>query len=229
MVRRRRTSAPRGGDRRSGRRGRRIRPGTTDASRFRGSITGLGTTSGTRIVIGDWAESPFGAFADVMVERPDGHRLLLAPTPQIAEFVSATYTFDEVIQVPVAVRQQRRWMHLTAGPLSVQATIGHRTALGWLLRLVPDSLATNTRWLEAVAPVADRLLPGVQVAGSAGSGRQEWYGATDAHAVTAATGFWNAAPLGRLTRVEPPTRFGFSSTPARPARVMLVTTVSTPT
>src|SRR5690606_39583710 len=40
--------------------------------RFRGRIAGWGTASGTRVVVGRWDASPFGAFADVMVERPDG-------------------------------------------------------------------------------------------------------------------------------------------------------------
>ena len=44
--------------------------------RFDGWILGLGTTSGTRLVVGHWPRSPLGAVSDVMVERPDGHRVL---------------------------------------------------------------------------------------------------------------------------------------------------------
>ena len=65
-------------------------------SRFSGQIAGMGSEEGTRVVIGRWADSPFGSFADVMIERPDGHRVLLAPTTQVATFVAQTYTFDEV-------------------------------------------------------------------------------------------------------------------------------------
>lgn len=193
--------------------------------RFRGTITGLGTTSGTRVVIGDWLDSPFGGFADVMVERPGGHRVLLAPTREIADFVSSTYSFDEVVQTPVDVLSERRWVHVLAGPLVVHAQLGRRTFLGWLLRLVPTSVATHPHWLDILAPIVHRLLPGVQVRGSARGDRQEWYGATDVHAVIVATASWDGVDLGRLARIEPPTRFGFSSTPPRPARVTLVTTV----
>ena len=63
--------------------------------RFDGWIAGLGTAAGLRVVIGHWPTSPLGAFTDVMVERPDGHRILLAPDEGVAEFVGATYTFDE--------------------------------------------------------------------------------------------------------------------------------------
>src|SRR2546423_15496332 len=70
--------------------------------RFDGWIAGLGTTSGTRVVLGHWPRSPFGAVSDVMLETPDGHRLLLASTRELADFVAATYVFDEVRVGPVA-------------------------------------------------------------------------------------------------------------------------------
>lgn len=72
---------------------------------FAGRIAGWGTTSGTRFVLGNWHTTPLGSFAGVMVQRPDGHRILLAPSAQVAEFVSATYQFDAV--KPTAVRVQR--------------------------------------------------------------------------------------------------------------------------
>ena len=77
-----------------------------ERQRFRGRIAGVGSTSGTRVVVGWWHESPFGAFADVMLETAAGHRVLLAPTPQVAELVATTYTFDEVRLEPVSVRPQ---------------------------------------------------------------------------------------------------------------------------
>ena len=69
--------------------------------RFDGWIGGLGTAAGLRAVVGHWPRSPFGPFTDVMVERPDGHRVLLAPARPVADFVAQTYRFDEVRIVPV--------------------------------------------------------------------------------------------------------------------------------
>ena len=71
--------------------------------RFDGWILGVGTSSGTRVVVGHWPRSPFGPVSDVMVEHPDGHRLLLAPQPEVAEFIATTYTFDQITLVPVTV------------------------------------------------------------------------------------------------------------------------------
>lgn len=67
-----------------------------DRLRFDGAITGAGTASGTRLVVGTWAHSPFGPIVDVMIEDADGTRALLAPTVEVAEFVAATYHFDAV-------------------------------------------------------------------------------------------------------------------------------------
>jgi hypothetical protein len=58
---------------------------------FTGWIAGLGTDSGYRVVIGHWRTSPYGVVTDVMVEDPACHRTLYAPTPQLAEFLSAAY------------------------------------------------------------------------------------------------------------------------------------------
>jgi hypothetical protein len=69
------------------------------------------------------------------------------------------------------------------------------------------------------------VLRGVRTRGSAGNGRREWYGATDAHEITAASGTFDGVDLGRLAPVTPPPRFGFSSTPPRPSVTTVVTTV----
>ena len=58
--------------------------------KFDGAIAGMGTASGTRIVVGMWPLSPFGPVTDVMLERPDGHRILFAPTDEFADFLAPT-------------------------------------------------------------------------------------------------------------------------------------------
>jgi hypothetical protein len=193
--------------------------------RFDGFIAGLGTAAGLRAVVGHWPSSPLGAFTDVMVERPDGHRMLLAPTAQVVDFVAGTYTFDEVCRVPVdTVVDGERW-HVTAGPLDVTLRVGRRPPLGTLLRAVPRPLATDPRWITAIDVVARRVLPGVRTRGSAGQGRREYYAALDLHRVTGAEVAWHGADQGGLAPVDPPVRFGFGSTPRTPSLVRVVTLV----
>jgi len=193
--------------------------------RFDGFIAGLGTPAGLRVVVGHWPWSPFGAFTDVMVEQPDGHRMLLAPTEQVAGFVAGTYTFDEVCRVPVdAVAARDRWT-VRAGPLDLEFTVGRRPPLGALLRTVPGRLATDPRWITVVDVVARLVLPGVRTRGSAGQGRREYYAALDLHRISGARVLWNGADQGGLAAVDPPVRFGFGSTPREPSLVRVVTLV----
>ena len=198
--------------------------------RFVGAILGVGTSEGTRVVVGTWKVSPYGPFADVMVERADGHRVLLAPTQQIAEYVAGTYSFDEVRVVPVEVTEHNDLLEAVYGPLALRAGIGRRTPIGWALRLVPDTITAQAWFCRVSDPVARTLLPGVRTHGTAGQGRHEFYGAHDVHAVTDLSASWNGDELGDLAAVAPAPRFGFGSTPRAPALTRVTTTVvrSTP-
>ncbi|KQU65236.1 hypothetical protein [Phycicoccus sp. Root101] len=197
--------------------------------RFHGRIAGVGSTSGVRVVVGRWDRSPMGAFADVMLEQPDGHRVLLAPDTAVAAFVSDTYVFDEVVVTgvdvsPVAGGMGQGWA-VTAGELRLSFTLGRRAPLGWALRALPTPVASSTAFATAADPVARTLLRGVSTRGQARSGRREWYGALDLHRVTSLTGSWRGTDLGELAPVDPPCRFGFSSTPRAPGVTSVVTTV----
>jgi len=198
------------------------RPSVRD--RFRGEICGVGTTSGTRIVVGRWPESPFGSFADVMVERADGHRVFLAPDDEIAAYVTSVYAFDEIVVAPVVTERRVDALHVAGGPLELDATIGARDPLGWLLRTVPRRVATSTAWATVVDPIARVAMRGVRTRGTTAGG-DEYYAATDRHGVTAVVARWDGVDLGPLTDVDPPVRFGFSSTPRRPSIVAVTTTV----
>ncbi|MEG9226719.1 hypothetical protein [Aeromicrobium sp. Sec7.5] len=180
--------------------------------RFDGHIVGLGTTSGTRVVVGIWDRSPHGRFADAMVERPDGHRILLAPDPWVADLVSTTYTFDDVRIVPVSVDG---WS-IAAGPLRARWSPGARVPVGYLLRCVPRAVGHRETWARFCDPIARRVMPGVRTHGTAGNGRTEWYAASDAWRVTESTVSWDGHDLGPLAPVDPPVRFGFASAPREP-------------
>ena len=203
--------------------------------RYEGQIAGVGTTSGTRIVVGRWLRTPLGPFADVMVERADGHRILLAPDAAVRHVIESTYVFDEVRIEPVDVRvlgvddrspAAAGWV-LTSPSLQLSLDVGRRTALGRLLRAVPRPIATSTAWATMVDPLATRVMDGVHTRGTARVGRREWYGATDLHEVTGASGSFDGAELGQLAPVDPPCRFGFSSTPREPGVTTVVTTIET--
>ncbi|MEU6843543.1 hypothetical protein ABZ930_16875 [Streptomyces sp. NPDC046716] len=196
--------------------------------RFDGWIAGVGTASGTRLVVGYWPGSPWGPFADVMVEHPDGHRELLAPTPEVADFVAATYSFDAVTHCPVTVVPGAAAWRVTAGPLRMSVTPGRRDLLGRVLRAVPRRVAVQPAWAAVCDLPARWLMPGVRTRGSAGGGRREWYAALDHHLVTAVDATWDGTDLGPLRAVHPPVRFGFGSAPRAPSLTRVVSTVELP-
>lgn len=196
---------------------------------FRGHIAGVGTSSGTRVVVGWWYSSPLGTFADAMLETPSGHRVLLAPTPDVARFVAQTYTFDETRVEPFEVTgdPDSHWQVRSAS-LQLSVQVGPLTALGRVLRLLPTRLATAPWWCTLTDPVARVVLRGVRTAGTAGRGRKEYYGATALRTVTAASGTFEGADLGALAPLHPPVRFGFGSAPTAPSVTTLTTTVVLP-
>ncbi|GAA3691866.1 hypothetical protein GCM10022399_04890 [Terrabacter ginsenosidimutans] len=198
------------------------------AQRFHGQIAGVGSTSGVRVVVGSWQRTPLGSFGDAMVETTGGHRVLVAPSPEVAAFIEATYVFDEVRLEPIAVTSGRSRWHVESPSLSLDLTVGGRLPLGRVLRAVPVRVASSPAWATAVDTVARVALRGVRTRGTALAGRREYYGATDLHAVTALEGVFDGESLGTLAPVDPPCRFGFSSTPARPSVTTVVTTVVTP-
>lgn len=184
---------------------------------FTGYIAGLGTTSGLRIVIGHWRESPFGAFSDVMLETASGRRALLAPKHDIADFVASTYRFDDVVVGPVVVQDADARWDVAAPGLELRLRVGPRRVLGYLLRAVPAPLRDSAGWARAIDPLARALQPGVRTYGSAGSGRTEWYAASDLRALAAADGSFRGEPIGGLVAIDPPVRFGFGSAPRSPS------------
>lgn len=193
--------------------------------RFEGAIAGVGSESGVRVVVGHWWRTPMGAFSDVMVQTPSGHRVLLAPDDEVAAFIASTYTFDEVRIEPVeVVVEGHRWV-VTAQSLSLRLLTAGPTPIGRLLGLLPRALAASPAWCAVLDPVARVLLPGVRTRGTARAGRREYYGATGARSVVSSSGCFGGVDLGELRPVDPPCTFGFSSTPRRPTVTEVVTTV----
>ena len=168
-------------------------------------------------VVGIWSTSPFGAFADVMVQLPSGQRLLLAPRPEIADFIQTTYTFDDVMIVPVHAelrlgRAEVQMLRVEAGP----------TKLG---RLVPHALAVHPRWLKIINPLASVVSPGVRTAGTALAGRQEFYGVSALQSIKWALMSFDDQGAGPLAQIKPAVRFGFSSVRAKPSLATVQTTI----
>jgi len=193
--------------------------------KFDGAIAGMGTASGTRLVIGMWPLSPYGSVTDVMIERTDGHRILLAPSRELADFIAATYQFDEIRITPVLrMRDGKKWM-VSTDELALTFELGGRPPLGWLLLALPRRLARARWWATLQDPIARVVLDGVRTRGTAGGGRREWYSAQDMHRIKSVSARLDGVDLGDLRPVTPPVHFGFGSTPEEPSLVRVLTSI----
>ena len=193
--------------------------------RFVGEICGFGSASGRRVVIGRWPSSPFGSFADAMVEAADGRRTLIAPTEEVAAYIASVYSFDATVVAPVETERVEggaalRWR--SAGG-DRRRRRSRRAGLAAAQRASPggDEPTLGPRWST---PSPAGCWAGVRTRGRSVGG-EEFYGATDRHRVTGVRATWDGADLGQLADVDPPVRFGFSSTPRRPSVVAVTTTV----
>jgi hypothetical protein len=193
-------------------------------SSFTGHIAGLGTSSGVRIMVGVWDDSPFGPFADVMIEDASGHRTLLASRQAVADSVASAYAFDEIRIEPVSVERGQEWSVHTRS-LQLRFTPGQRLWVAPLLGLVPSPMRRSATWAKVCNPVAGRVMPGVRTYRSAGNGRTEWYAAKDIRRLVDARATWEGEELGELGPVEPAVHFGFASAPVRPTLTSLTSYV----
>jgi hypothetical protein len=175
-----------------------------------GTISAAGFASGDRFVVGVWARSPIGPFADVMWARPDGTRTLLVGTAGAGAFVGSVYGFDETVVDDLDARCDGRTLTVAHPRLSLRLVGGRSVPLG------PARPAWFTRRIEG--PIARRVM-GVSTYGTSPSGVHEWYRATGLRWVVRGEAALDGRDLGALGPVDPPVRFGFSEPPRRPAIV----------
>ena len=195
-----------------------------DVERFDGAVAGIGTASGARLVVGMWPRSPDGSVTDVMIERADGHRILLAPSRQRVDVIAGSDAVDEVRIAPVLrVRDGKKWMVSTGG-LALTFHVGRRPALGWLLAVVPRRLARARWWTSLLDPIARLTMGGVRTRGTA-RGRREWFSPLDLHRIRSVSARLDGVELGELRPVTPPVRFGIGRPPRAPSLVRLAWTV----
>lgn len=199
---------------------------------FDGHILGASFASGDRFVAGRWFASPFGAFADLMWCRPDGTRLLIAPRPEVRDFVARHYAFEELILDDVRVeRTGAKVVEVRAGTVTLRFDIGPRGIESRLLGLRPPWLRTMPAWIaiedSVLRPiVSSRFAAGdVRARGTTRSGARECYGIHDFRpAQVSAT--LEGIDLGSVAAC-PPAGFGFSEFPSRPALVRVTSRFAT--
>ena len=177
---------------------------------FEGRISSSGFSSGDRIVIGDWHQSPLGEFTNLMWARPDGTRILLAPSQEHADYVSALYMFEEVRIETIMVQREERTVRVKAGELDVMMEWGR----GWSIPL------PRPRWFIAtIEQFFANLIFGTKTHGKTCNGLREWYCVRGIATIQQASAVYASENFGESCDFNTTACFGFSEPPTKPSSV----------
>jgi hypothetical protein len=195
-----------------------------DRVELSGKIAGVGFASGDRFVVGVWESSPLGYMLDVMWGRPEGTRVLLAPSEPVASFVSSIYDFDLVEVVRISIQDDTDGFQLTAGPLSLSITAGKPH---WIFSLRPSFLRGSLLWSRVEDVLLRGLVghfvlkgaEGVRAYGRTRTGIRQWYRIHGYRPIVSASASLEGRDLGSLRPLRPALGVGFSEFPQQPAVV----------
>ncbi len=179
---------------------------------FVGRITSTGFSTGDRIVIGDWRESPLGSFTNVMWAKPDGSRVLLSPSERHAEYVSDLYNFEDVKVTEITVERGKRGVSISGGGLDIKIGWGYPFPLPFWRPL----------WfIASFEALFGRILFGTRTHGVTKNGRREWYSVRSLSRILKAEASFKGEDLGGKREFEIDACFGFSEPPSMPTSVTL--------
>ncbi len=177
---------------------------------FKGRVISSGFQTGDMVVIGDWSDSPQGAFTNLMWAKPDGTRVLIAPSEELGDFVSSLYSFDEVIVSSMEIERTKK-------SIEVECDLG-RVSMRWGMNVpLPFS---RPRWFIAniEAPFA-RLFFGTKTHGTTRNGRKEWYHVRGLSRMKSVELELDGRSSNQMTGMAPSACFGFSNPPRMPLSV----------
>ncbi len=175
---------------------------------FSGRISSCGFESGDRVVVGDWKDSPFGSFTDIMWAGPKGKRTLIAPNKEIAEYVNAMYSFDETIIQDIGVRLDGRSFKLNCETM----TLDFNWSKGWKI-----PFRRSLFFIATVELFFAKLFFGTKTHGTTKNNRKEWYAIDRVSKVTTAKAIINGIDAGEKRPMKEACKFGFSEAPKKPS------------
>ena len=179
---------------------------------FVGRITSTGFSTGDRIVIGDWRESPLGSFTNVMWAKPDGSRVLLSPSEKHAEYVSELYNFEDVEVTDIRVEREKRGVRINGGGLSIRIVWGMP---------FPIPFWRPLWFISSFEALFGRIIFGTRTHGITKNGRREWYSVRSLSRILEAEASVEGDDLGGKSEFEIDACFGFSEPPVMPASITL--------
>lgn len=169
------------------------------------------------MVIGDWHNSPFGEFTNVMLAKPDGTRILFAPSKEHADYVSSLYSFEEVRVIPINVERGTNKIKVEADDLVV-----NMEWIGGIILPFP-----RPRWFIAkIENLFAGFIFGTKTYGITNNGRKEWYCVKKISKIRCATAELGEENLGEMSDFQINACFGFSEPPRKPSSIRVTSMIS---
>jgi len=179
---------------------------------FRGRITSSGFESGDSLVIGDWIESPLGAFTNIMWSKPDGTRVLISPSPDHANFVSSLYDFDEVVVTEIIVKRKMKMVSIKTDYIEA--------SMSWGV-LFPLPIPRPLWFISSIENIFGKTFFGSSTYGIARDGSREWYSIRGISRVFNAEAKAPDSDFGKIAKTSFSKPFGFSSPPKTPTSIIV--------
>ena len=180
---------------------------------FVGRITSCGFTSGDRLVIGHWKESPFGSFSDIMWAKPDGTKILIAPNQEIGDYISSMYEFDDIKIEEIRIEENTNQIRVET--LEINCNFEWRNGISFLIKRRPLWFVSSVEYLVGW------LIFGTKTHGKTKNGKKEWYAVDRLSKLINAKAEINGEDLGEYTSFYPKANFGFSDPPKMPSSVLV--------
>ena len=181
---------------------------------FKGRITSSAFESGDRIVVGAWKESIFGEFTDIMWAKKDGTRVLIAPTQEIVDYVTAMYSFDEVLLEEVTTSLSERKIGISCETMNLE--------FSWN-RGYPIPFRRSLLFIQTIELFFARSIFSTRTYGVTKDNRKEWYAIDRVSHITSATAQIEGQDAGEFKPMKEPCKFGFSEAPKKPSSCVVRT------
>lgn len=181
---------------------------------FNGQIFSSGFDSGNRIVIGNWKDSPYGKFTDVMWAKPNGDKILIVPNKELSDFISGMYSFDDIIITELNIEEKKNQLIINAKELKCE--------LKWS-NGIKIPINRPLWFISSIEYIFGLIFFKTKTHGTTMDGRQEWYAVDKISNLISAKVKINGEDLGGMRRFEPNANFGFSEPRKKPSAVEIRT------
>lgn len=149
-----------------------------------------------------------------MWAKKDGTRVLIAPNQEIADYVTAMYSFDEVLLEEVLTSLDERSIKVNCKTMDLE--------FSWN-RGFPIPFKRSLLFIQTIELFFAKLIFSTRTYGITKDNRKEWYAIDRVSHVKTATAHINGKNAGKFKPMKEPCKFGFSEAPEKPSSCMVRT------